>query len=574
MKYVKLAYIKEWCESQEFSWPDFKRRVADRISNKWILVVLAKLSSSFSAGLQWLSFDERLLLDTNSDISQEIDEYIAFEEELKDRHCPDWVAQAVQPVISDFLKDFSLGLNVPEPKFGPGAVAEIGGRQPAIEKVVNMVYDPSVCEKLCSLFACEPDDLFLGRPGKAVFRNRIIFRPKNALSHRIISAEPTWLTWVQQALKVALFDYVERHPRMYTWFSDQERSRTLALRGSLTGDYATIDYSSASDSVTVELVATLFRDTYVVDALLSTRSLEAEMPDGRIVRLRKFAPMGSATCFVTMDIILLSLCEVAVRQGLGRPGTPNDYTVYGDDVVIRSELVPLFLELSSAIGMTVNSTKSYTDVRTPHHYREACGIEAMDGVDVTPVRYSRFQEPILRDGPVEPEWWASTIDLCNRLIIDAYYPNTRSVVIECIKHSIARAKQPQKRKLCQSIWDSILRVDRSDYQDDLDGPLAMVVPDGTATNYRSRKGYCKDLQRPYTMVRSPVARPLDVHSVNRESELLNYWFFKAQTGLPNKRDRKFWDLKQIAEVQGSDGSLLGAAAGTLPLVWGWVRYLQ
>jgi hypothetical protein len=506
-----------------------------------------------------------LLLDTNSDTSNEENAYIEFEEHLYDRPYPDQTISDLSDIISDFLRDFSFGLKSPRPKFGPGTVADGKGRMPHLSKVVNCVYDARVVEELCSIFGCESDDLIVGHAGYASTCNRIIFRPKNALSHRIISAEPTWLSWLQQAIKSALFDYVESSPKMFTWFSNQGRSRELALKGSVDGSYATVDYSSASDSVTVELVARLYSKTWVVDALLLTRSTHAQLPTKGIIPLRKFAPMGSATCFVTMDIIILSMCELAIRRSLGRGGKPGDYVVYGDDATIRQEAVRAFLELSEDLHFAVNVDKSYVKTNTPHFYRESCGIEAFDGVDVTPIRYSRFQEPLIACGPVSYEWWSQAIDLLNRLIVEGYLLNTRSAAIELIKYSIGRAGR--RKALCTSIWNNVLRVDYTDYitgkyssVEGYDGPLCVVVPDGTATNYRCKHGRDANTQRPFVRVRVNQVSINDRHQANHERELLDLWYHVAPA--------------DGGSEDSDSGPILEAAAGIQSQRWGWTRHLN
>lgn len=576
MKYVKMAYLA-WVQDnpREFPWQSFKRSVAGEIHYKWLLVVPAKLCASPAAMLQWLAFDERVLLDTNDDISGEIQDYVSFEAELATRSyaAEHDVVDHLSDIVWEWLQDFSLADSLPDPTFGPGAVAEWSGRLPQLEKAVRMTYDLDTVQALCEYFYCDPEELVVGHAGDASRTNKIIFRPKNALKHRIISAEPCWLTWLQQAIKRPYYDYVERHPKMFTWFSNQETSREMALRGSIDGSFATFDFSSASDAITTALVAQLFSKVpWIRDPLLLTRSEFATMPDGQTIPLAKFAPMGSATCFATMDTIMLSMCELAVRQTLGRSGRRGDYVVYGDDVIIRQEAAEAFLQISDALQFSVNRDKSYWDTTTQGFYRESCGIEAFNGVDITPLRYSRFQEPLIARAPVDVTYWASAIDLMNRCIVDYWYENVRSVVIEMIKYSITRGKEA-KCRLARSIWDSVLRIDRGDYLRGYDGPLAVVVPDGTATNYRCAHGWDEKYQRAYVRVRNLRTVLEDPHEQDHESDLLHLWYFKAQTDRPSLADNPLWDGHSWNAVKHlQTGSLLSAAAGIHDQRWSWIRY--
>lgn len=556
MKTLKQAFI---CESQLSvglqTFADFKRRHSGEVHCKWIFVVLERLWGSFRACLQWLAFDERLLLITNERaIAPELLDYIEFEQQLSQRApCEGDPYPELRAIISDWLQDFSLGEGVPHVHYGPGTVAGMKGRPSYFEKAQATVWDPSVVADFCQMYYRSLDEVILGKPigfsrtdPKDLYTNRIIFRPKNALKHRIISAEPAWLSWLQQGIKEPLYDYVERHPKMFTWFSNQEESRKLALAGSVDGSYATFDFSNASDAITVAQVESLFRDTYVVDALLATRSRYARLPKwDLVIELDKFAPMGSATCFVTMDIIMLSLCELSIRKSLGRPGRRGDYVVYGDDVIIHVSAAETFKHLSDALGFTLNGDKSYWESATPHYYRESCGIEGFDGQDVSPVRYSRFQEPIIEHGhPSDGSWLPSVVSLMNRLLLRGLW-NTRSAVIEMLKYTLDRAsadpdleKSKEGRRM-QHVWDRLLRVDASDYIEGSDGPCCVVVPDGTATNYRTKGRWNADLQRFEYRVSVCSAKPVETpHSRKAEGSwhyssnaFYQCWFHRARTEL-------------------------------------------
>jgi hypothetical protein len=605
MKYVKLTYLDQLQQSQgEFPWLQFKRAVAAKIRNRWILVVIAKLYSSPRACLQWLAFDERMLLTTNEkDTAAEIGDYVQFERDLAAREYapPCAYEHSLADIIGGWLADFSLADHIPDPAFGPGSVSDLKGRASQLEKLLLLGCSKETIQMLTEYWYCDPEALvpacLAASNDDSLWRNRIIFRPKNALKHRIISAEPGWLSWLQQAIKRPLYRYVEGSPRMFTVFSDQSMSRDLALKGSRDGSFATIDFSNASDSITASLVARLFSGVpWLRDPLLATRSRAALLPDGQIIRLYKFAPMGSATCFATLDIIVLSMCELAIRNVLKRCGKPGDYLVYGDDAIIRGDCASEFIRISRAIGFYPNEDKSYIRTDTPSYYRESCGIEAFNGEDITPTRYSRFQEPLVTQAPVEPSWWASAIDLLNRFYLAGYH-QARSAAWELIKFSSSRGNAA-KQKLAQSIRDNVLRVDYSDYAKGLDGPLAIVVPDGTATNYHCRQGWDESYQRRYirvrclrTVLRDPHADYLMLNGQQtdsdlREQALYDLWFFKAEAERPSAADvSAAFAYKGLAKPEDyfrridlietdicDDLPKLFSAAGAQNQKWDWVRY--
>lgn len=553
-KNIKLSYIRH-LETPQETWLSFKRKVSGNVHYKWIFLMVEKLYSSPAKAIQWLAFDERLQTTTDTDISSEIEDYIEYEAVLAEQTYPQSTVTRLQQIVEDWLADCEPAHATPEPQFGPGATATTH-RVSAVDKLLLMHSDVQTQELFCDTFFRDADEFDPSCPDDTgLRRNRIIFVPKNALKHRIISAEPVWLTWYQQLLKNLLFDYVEKHPRMFTWFSNQANSRALALKGSIDGNYSTIDFSSASDSNTATLIDELSAHTPVHDLLMNTRSTEAELPDGTVIHLEKFAPMGSATCFVMLDITLLAVCELAVRTVKGRMGNRRDYIVYGDDVIIRTELVPTFTDLCKQLHFDINREKSYCTT-SGDIYRESCGIEALNGVDITPLRYSRFQEPIYtRRAQVNQTFWESTVDLINRLQLKGF-GNTRSACTSILAyeaHAIWKDSTNKLSKIAQTIWYLIPRIDEQDYCEPesvpvigqfpvsptpefdfryrgigTDLPLAVIVPNGTATNYRCRKRYNKRLQRWEIRCLLPVAHATSHHTGDeREVAAYNLWFYAA-----------------------------------------------
>lgn len=204
MKTLKLAFI---CDTQDTeglqTFADFKRRHSANVRYKWIFVVLERLWGSFRAILQWLAFDERLLLITNEDdITSELLDYIEYEQMLTDRHPAgeEEVCTQLRLIVREWLKDFALGEGEPRGHFGPGSVSGMVGRPSSFGKAQNCFWDPAVVELFCQHYDCTVDELIPGIPigfvskarrmslkltDDSIYTNRIIFRPKNALKHRI-----------------------------------------------------------------------------------------------------------------------------------------------------------------------------------------------------------------------------------------------------------------------------------------------------------------------------------------------------------------------------------------------------
>lgn len=208
---------------------------------------------------------------------------------------------------------------------------------------------------------------------------RIVLVPKDSRGPRTISCEPLSNQWIQQGLMRAIIRHVEHHPltRYNVHFTDQQPNQYGALLGSKYGQYATLDLNEASDRVSVGLVKLLFPGN-VLDALVASRSLTTQLPDGTVLNLNKFAPMGSAVCFPVLALTVWALLAVGTDDADTREGI----LVYGDDVVVKSGYAAHAMTILEAFGLKVNRSKSYTT----GFFRESCGVDAFRGIDVTPVR--------------------------------------------------------------------------------------------------------------------------------------------------------------------------------------------
>jgi hypothetical protein len=215
--------------------------------------------------------------------------------------------------------------------------------------------------------------------------SQTIFVPKSYKTFRTISMESATLQYCQQGIWKEIDRVVSDSPflRNRIGFHEQERNQRLARRGSIERNYATIDLSAASDSVSYSLVKELFRGTKLLRYLVATRSRRTLLPDGRLIELKKFAPMGSALCFPVETIIFASICAYVTRGH----GVSGDFSVFGDDIIVPTQCVDQVMKILESLGFRVNREKSF--YRSDSWFRESCGKEYCDGFDVTPLRVSR-----------------------------------------------------------------------------------------------------------------------------------------------------------------------------------------
>ncbi len=215
--------------------------------------------------------------------------------------------------------------------------------------------------------------------------SQTIFVPKSYKTFRTISMESSTLQYLQQGVWKEIDRVVSAssYLRNRIGFHEQERNQRLAREGSVSRNYATIDLSAASDSVSYSLVKELFRGTKLLRYLVATRSRRTLLPDGRVIDLKKFAPMGSALCFPVETIIFASICAYVTRGH----GVSGDFSVFGDDIIVPTQCVDQLMRILESLGFRVNREKSF--YHKDSWFRESCGKEYCDGFDVTPLRVSR-----------------------------------------------------------------------------------------------------------------------------------------------------------------------------------------
>ncbi len=221
---------------------------------------------------------------------------------------------------------------------------------------------------------------------------KVVTVPKTLKTPRIIAEEPTCMQYVQQGILQLMREEIRRddNARNLVMFDSQEPNQLLAKRGSLSGDLATLDLSEASDRVSIVHVKDLLaRHTVTREAVFASRSLKARVPRHGVITLAKFASMGSALTFPIESLVFMTVIFVGIEQALNRPLTMQDVRslygkvrVYGDDIIIPTDYVQPVLGALEAYGFKVNRNKSFWTGK----FRESCGSEWYDGVDVSIVR--------------------------------------------------------------------------------------------------------------------------------------------------------------------------------------------
>lgn len=337
-----------------------------------------------------------------------LDKFCDIEESLEDNIADSRLLEYMRQVISVTLNGFFIRdyagrvLDDIRPKHGPGAVAT-GERLEQKWKFSHLY------ESLHQRFPYY-DFMFGNRHnGRAAMlaeyaaeyramikvptpTAKLVLVPKDSRGPRLISSEPLEVQYMQQAVARKLVRHLERCSEHagHINFTDQSINQNLAIEGSKDGYYATIDMSDASDRVSRSLVKSVFPEEYWED-LDALRSTHTRLPQwyaetkgiNPLVRMKKYAPMGSALCFPVESVIFYAACVASlIAQGMRYDVAASRVYVFGDDIILPAEYVTTAIHDLSSIGLVVNSSKSYWKGA----FRESCGVDAWKGRLVTPIR--------------------------------------------------------------------------------------------------------------------------------------------------------------------------------------------
>jgi len=267
---------------------------------------------------------------------------------------------------------------------------------------------------------------------------RVVLVPKTLKAPRVIAIEPCCMQFVQQGIRDWLYTALESSPWSagHINFVDQSINQALALTSSLTGQFATIDLSDASDRVPRSLALEMFRSNPVLlEAIDACRSTAALLPNGEILSpLRKFASMGSALCFPVEAMYFYTICVVASLRAQGLPFTSRnifdvtrDIYVYGDDIIVPITNATVVLDYLRKYNCKVNPNKTFVS----GSFRESCGVEAYGGELVTPT-YLRHPFPKDKRQSGEIISWVS---VSNSFYKKGYW-RTASFMRNCIEKLI------------------------------------------------------------------------------------------------------------------------------------------
>lgn len=207
--------------------------------------------------------------------------------------------------------------------------------------------------------------------------------PKNSQIDRMIAVEPTANMFLQQGLMDMMYRRMKACGLDLELLPTQHKDK--ARLASITGKYSTIDWSSASDCMGIDLLAWLLPQRWF-DCLNVVRSRSILIEDVP-VRLSMFSTMGNAGTFPLETLVFWTLAQACRLEELCTLSSFPEWedllecSVFGDDCIVPTDISDLFIEVMESVGFICNRRKTFV---TNEGFRESCGGDYLRGYDVRP----------------------------------------------------------------------------------------------------------------------------------------------------------------------------------------------
>jgi hypothetical protein len=249
-------------------------------------------------------------------------------------------------------------------RFGPGATSSLSGRDVILSK--KMTCGMQVTPRLYPYFRAITGPLWGQAISNVEIRaySKVTTVPKSALTDRCIAIEPHLNIYVQLGIGALL-----RRQLLFAGLDlNTQKNNQVAAESAQKLGLATIDLSSASDTVSSELVWLMLPFDWA--SLLDVARTEYAEVDGQEVRLSKFSSMGNGYTFELESLIFWALAKACSSYSLA----------YGDDIIVRQKDAPLLIQTLEFLGFSVNGKKSFL----AGDFFESCGVDIWRGKNVRP----------------------------------------------------------------------------------------------------------------------------------------------------------------------------------------------
>lgn len=211
--------------------------------------------------------------------------------------------------------------------------------------------------------------------------NKVTFVPKNVTSLRSIAIEPNGQMMMQLGIHSFLCKVLSRAGNDIRF---QSRNQILAREASITGSHATIDLSSASDSISLALIYQLLPSDWFM-MLYRNRAPKGTLPDGSEITYHKFSSMGNGMTFALETLVFFAICRAVCGSDL--------ISVYGDDIIVPVNHARRLIDFLNLVGFEINEDKTFLE----GPFRESCGSDWYNGTLVTPKYWRLSDKPTVME---------------------------------------------------------------------------------------------------------------------------------------------------------------------------------
>jgi hypothetical protein len=330
---------------------------------------------------------------------------------------PNFIQSTARQIVTSVVREIARQGKFKNicPAHGPGAV--FPPRKPCEKSRFLTLYRPIVeyypyDQFFCGIPSFWTDVMVDGRNGELSEKDEIVANliavPKDSRGPRLICVHPAESIWIQQGQRQVLEAAIDQFPltRGKINFTDQSVNGRLALSSSLSRELVTLDLKEASDRMGSELVRYLFGET-VYGWISCSRATKVKLLDGRVITLQKWAPMGNALTFPVQSLVFWALVYASIVSRYGQ--YCDEIYVFGDDILYPVKYHEGVLEGLVSSGLVPNMAKTFK----AGFFRESCGVDAYNGIDITPLRAKKQGINSTQDA-------VSYLDLAKRLRIGGY----------------------------------------------------------------------------------------------------------------------------------------------------------
>lgn len=341
---------------------------------------------------------------------------------------------------------------------------------------------------------------------------------KTAETHRMIGQPKLWDGFLQLGVGQVLADMLNK---VGIDLRDQRRNQRLAREGSDLetfvpglGTYSTIDLAMASDTLSKAVVKLLLPPAWyrLVNSLRSPTYRLRDCEDEGVLVYEKFSAMGNGYTFPLETLIFAAVCHASADEGL----SSEHFSVYGDDIAIRSGYALRAVELLNFLGFKTNGDKTFIF----GNFKESCGEDYVSGVNIRPayvkgrvmgpLELIGFHNRLLTSGFMALTQLASCIRSLRRDIpVKPFHPTNRGGAFMVPFFDFLATSPPWDSNYGRHVWYELL----SHSVIDEDGPLGLppgALVDGALLGAESRDGTpCFAFRRRVKLRKLRVGTPPD-----------------------------------------------------------------